>query len=390
MITTSSARSPQRRSWRRSVSSRSSPRRSWSGATPPSSPRPAVTDGPSLEISGVAKQFGRFPALNGVSLTIERGEFLALLGPSGSGKTTLLRVLAGLEQPDAGQVNLGDEDFLALSPRQRRVGMVFQHYALFRHMTVEQNIAFGLNVRPRAERPAKEDVRRRVHDLLGLIQLDGLGGRYPAQLSGGQRQRVALARALAIEPRVLLLDEPFGALDAQVRRDLRRWLREVHQRTGVTTVFVTHDQEEALDLADRVAVLREGSLAQLGRPQELYDHPADPFVYQFVGPTCRLDGVVENGRLLAAGWDTTAPKDIPDGKAVLMFRPGEVEIGPPEDDGLKAELLGVVRRGVDVRLECSVGGELLEVETDAGALPEVLSVGGLLTLKPLRPQAYPA
>jgi sulfate transport system ATP-binding protein len=325
-----------------------------------------------------------------VSLTIERGEFLALLGPSGSGKTTLLRVLAGLEQPDAGEVRLGDEDFLALSPRQRRVGMVFQHYALFRHMTVEENIAFGLSVRPRSERPAKEEVGRRVADLLGLIQLDGLGGRYPAQLSGGQRQRVALARALAIEPRVLLLDEPFGALDAQVRRDLRRWLREVHQRTGVTTVFVTHDQEEALDLADRVAVLREGSLAQLGRPQDLYDHPADPFVYQFVGPTCRLDGVVDNGRLRAAGWDTAAPKDTPDGKVVLMFRPGEVEIAPPDHDGLKAELLGVVRRGLDARLECSVGGELLEIETGADSLPPVLSVGGLLTLRPRRPQAYPA
>ncbi|HEX3917840.1 MAG TPA: ATP-binding cassette domain-containing protein, partial [Caulobacteraceae bacterium] len=217
---------------------------------------PLADDAEALQIRGISKSFGRYPALHDVSLGAADREFIALLGPSGSGKTTLLRVLAGLETPDAGEVRFGGEDYLALPARRRRAGMVFQHYALFRHMTVEANIAFGLKVRPRRDRPAGAEIKRRVIDLLSLMQLEGLGGRYPAQLSGGQRQRVALARALAIEPRLLLLDEPFGALDAQVRRDLRRWLREVHDRAGVTTVFVTHDQEEALDLADRVAILK--------------------------------------------------------------------------------------------------------------------------------------
>ena len=222
-----------------------------------------------LEIKSISKAFGRYPALKDVSLTAVDGEFLALLGPSGSGKTTLLRILAGLETPDAGEVNFNGEDFLSLPVRRRGVGMVFQHYALFRHMTVEQNIAFGLTVRPRASRPSREAITERVRELLDLMQLEGLGKRYPSQLSGGQRQRVALARALAIEPRMLLLDEPFGALDAQVRRELRRWLRQVHDKAGVTTVFVTHDQEEALDLADRVAVLKDGQLVQIGEPAKV-------------------------------------------------------------------------------------------------------------------------
>jgi sulfate transport system ATP-binding protein len=355
---------------------------------PTSSPRPAAPERPPLEIVGVSKRFDRFPALKDVSLTIQPGEFLALLGPSGSGKTTLLRVLAGLEQPDAGQVRLGDEDFLALSPRRRRVGMVFQHYALFRHMTVAQNIAFGLSVRPRAERPARDEVRRRVRELLQLVQLEGLDKRYPAQLSGGQRQRVALARALAIEPRVLLLDEPFGALDAQVRRDLRRWLREVHDRTRVTTVFVTHDQEEALDLADRVAVLKEGRLAQLGAPQALYDDPADPFVYLFLGPACRLPGVVQDGRLRVAGWETPAPAGAADGKAELYFRPDEAEIAAAGGDGLRAELIAASTRGLEARLECAIGGEVFELRAQTAALPAGLAVGRPLTVRPRRPQLY--
>ncbi|HRD28287.1 MAG TPA: ATP-binding cassette domain-containing protein, partial [Caulobacter sp.] len=218
----------------------------------------------SLTLTAVTKTFGRFPALRDVSFEVRPGEFLALLGPSGSGKTTLLRILAGLERPDAGAIGFAGEDLLALPARERRVGMVFQHYALFRHMTVADNIAFGLSVRPRATRPAAHEIARRVSDLLRLVQLEGLERRYPSQLSGGQRQRVALARALAIEPRLLLLDEPFGALDARVRRDLRRWLRRVHDETGVTTLFVTHDQEEALDLADRVAILRSGALQEVG------------------------------------------------------------------------------------------------------------------------------
>src|SRR5579862_6562956 len=258
----------------------------------------------SLIIDSVTKKFGRFPALNGASLTAPQGAFVALLGPSGSGKTSLLRILGGLEQADSGSVRFADLNWLDMPARERKAGFVFQQYALFRHMTVAQNIAFGLKVRPRADRPSTSEIRKRVGDLLDLVQLPGLDKRYPAQLSGGQRQRVALARALAIEPRMLLLDEPFGALDAQVRRDLRHWLREVHDRAGVTTVFVTHDQEEALDLADRVAILRDGKLVQLGKPQELYDPPASAFVYDFLGPSCRLPGVVEEGRLRIGDWVT--------------------------------------------------------------------------------------
>src|SRR5688572_12417035 len=206
--------------------------------------------------------------------------------------------------------------------------MVFQHYALFRHMTVAQNIAFGLKVRPRSERPSKSDIDARVADLLALVQLEGYGKRYPSQLSGGQRQRVALARALAIEPRMLLLDEPFGALDAQVRRELRRWLRELHDRAGVTTVFVTHDQEEALDLADRVAILKDGELIQLGTPNEVYERPATPFVFDFLGAGVQMRGRVENGRLLVADWESVAPKGAPDGDVVVYFRPDEVAFAP--------------------------------------------------------------
>src|SRR5580700_1933410 len=295
MTTTSWAPSRPPRSLPRSASSPSSPSQRSNGGTLVNTPALPRDEANALEIKSVSKSFGRYPALHEVSLAAKDGEFLALLGPSGSGKTTLLRVLAGLEQPDEGEVRFGGEDFLALPARRRRVGMVFQHYALFRHMTVAQNIAFGLTVRGRAERPARAEINRRVGDLIALVQLEGLDRRYPAQLSGGQRQRVALARALAIEPRMLLLDEPFGALDAQVRRDLRRWLRELHDRAGVTTVFVTHDQEEALDLADRVAILKSGRLVQLGAPQALYDDPASAFVYEFLGAACRLPARVASG-----------------------------------------------------------------------------------------------
>ena len=254
-----------------------------------------------IKIEHLRKRFGTFTALGDVTLDIRAGELLALLGPSGSGKTTLLRVIAGLEQPDGGRVLFDGEDATSLSVQARRAGFVFQHYALFRHLTVEENIAFGLRVRRGKQRLADAVIRARVAELLSLVQLDGLGGRYPAQLSGGQRQRVALARALAIEPRVLLLDEPFGALDAQVRRDLRRWLRELHDRTGLTTIFVTHDQEEALELADRVAILNRGRIEPLGSPAEAYDAPASPFVYSFVGAVNRLPAHWESGALHAAG-----------------------------------------------------------------------------------------
>ncbi|HEX8959338.1 MAG TPA: sulfate/molybdate ABC transporter ATP-binding protein [Solirubrobacterales bacterium] len=348
----------------------------------------AAAEGEALTIQGVTKSFGRYPALEDVSLAAADKEFLALLGPSGSGKTTLLRVLAGLETPDAGAVRFGGEDFLALPARRRRVGMVFQHYALFRHMTVAQNIAFGLRVRPRRERPAAKEVRRRVGDLLSLVQLEGLGGRYPAQLSGGQRQRVALARALAIEPRLLLLDEPFGALDAQVRRDLRRWLRDVHDRAGVTTVFVTHDQEEALDLADRVAILREGRLVQLGRPQDLYNDPADAFVFEFLGAACRLPGVVAEGRLRIADWETPAPAGAPSGPVQVFFRPDEVEFAPADGAGLAAEVRATVARGPDVRVDCVIEEASIELHAHGPLLPPGVAAGLSVRVKPTRPRIY--
>ncbi|MBS0363749.1 MAG: sulfate/molybdate ABC transporter ATP-binding protein [Proteobacteria bacterium] len=343
----------------------------------------------SLDIRNISKSFGRFPALNDVSLQARDKEFLALLGPSGSGKTTLLRVLAGLERPDAGEVRFGGEDFLSIPVRRRRVGMVFQHYALFRHMTVAQNIAFGLTVRPRRERPSKSETADRVADLLKLVQLEDLGGRFPAQLSGGQRQRVALARALAIEPRMLLLDEPFGALDAQVRRDLRRWLRELHDRAGVTTVFVTHDQEEALDLADRVAILKDGRLVQLGAPNEVYEHPADPFVYDFLGAACRLPGTVSDGRLTVADWETRAPKDAPSGAVEVFFRPDEVMFAPLDGSGLAGEVKAVVQRGPDARVECLIEGRLFELQARGPTLPNGVAPGLAVRVKPLRPHVYP-
>ena len=236
----------------------------------------------SLVIESVAKKFERYPALKGISLTAPPGSFLALLGPSGSGKTTLLRILGGLEFADLGHVTYQGEDWLLIPARERRAGFVFQNYALFRHMTVAKNIAFGLDVRPRRLQPPRAEIRRRIDELLSLVQLEGLADRYPSQLSGGQRQRVALARALAIEPRILLLDEPFGALDAKVRKDLRLWLRQLHSRLGLTTVFVTHDQEEALELADLIAVINDGRVEQLGPPAELRKEPATPFVAEFL------------------------------------------------------------------------------------------------------------
>ena len=236
----------------------------------------------SLTIDSVTKRFGSFDALKGVSLRAPQGAFVALLGPSGSGKTTLLRILGGLEFPDAGSVHFADLNWLGVPARARRAGFVFQHYALFRHMTVAQNIAFGLSVKPRRERPSRSEIGRRVEELLALVQLEGLGKRYPSQLSGGQRQRVALARALAIEPRILLLDEPFGALDAKVRKELRVWLRSLHEKLGLTTIFVTHDQDEAFAMADLVAVMNAGRIEQYGPASDVRAVPKTPFVLDFL------------------------------------------------------------------------------------------------------------
>ena len=246
-----------------------------------------------IRAQNVRKEFSRYPALNDVSLNIRSGELIALLGPSGSGKTTLLRVIAGLETPDVGSVLFDGDDATRRDPRHRGVGFVFQHYALFRHMSVFENVAFGLRVRPRDQRPAEDDIKRRVHELLSLVQLDYLGDRYPSQLSGGQRQRVALARALAVEPKVLLLDEPFGALDAKVRQELRRWLRRLHQEIHLTSVFVTHDQEEALELANRVVVMNEGKIEQDAAPGEVIERPATSFVSSFLGNVNLFHGRVQ-------------------------------------------------------------------------------------------------
>jgi sulfate transport system ATP-binding protein len=310
----------------------------------------------SLEISGITKSFGATSVLKSISLLAEDGEFLALLGPSGSGKTTLLRVIAGLELADSGTVTFRGEDLLAKPVRQRGIGLVFQHYALFRHMTAAQNIAFGIRSKPRKARPPEAKIRARVDELMQLVQLDGLGGRYPSQLSGGQRQRVALARALAIEPDILLLDEPFGALDAKVRRELRRWLRDLHERTGLTTIFVTHDQEEALELADRVAVMHEGSLEQVGAPEQLYHEPASPFVFEFLGESIRLPCTIDGDAAIISGARVPiiGPRPRDSGAAIAYARPGAMSITPGEGPGLAATVRDVSLAGQDARVECGV------------------------------------
>ncbi|MDQ0455178.1 sulfate/molybdate ABC transporter ATP-binding protein [Rhizobium paknamense] len=279
-----------------------------------------------VSIRNIRKEFGKFPALHGLSLDIGSGELIALLGPSGSGKTTLLRLIAGLEQPTEGQIFFGKEDASLKSVQERNIGFVFQHYALFRHMTVADNIAFGLKVRPKATRPPASEIRKRVSDLLDMVQLSGLEKRYPSQLSGGQRQRVALARAMAIEPSVLLLDEPFGALDAKVRKELRRWLREFHDRTGHTTFFVTHDQEEALELADRVVVMSQGKVEQVGTADDVYDRPNSPFVFSFIGESSHLPVTVKEGTISYLGQPIGIRDAGVEGEGTLFFRPQDVAL----------------------------------------------------------------
>ena len=274
----------------------------------------------SIEARSITKRFGEFVALKNVSLQIPAGELVALLGPSGSGKTTLLRIIAGLEHPDAGSVFFDEVETTDHSVQERGVGFVFQHYSLFRHMTVFENVAFGLEVKPRRERPPDEQIRARVNDLLKLVQLDWLATRYPSQLSGGQRQRVALARALAVEPKVLLLDEPFGALDAKVRQELRRWLRRLHDELHVTSLFVTHDQEEALEVADRVVVMNEGRIEQEGSPDEVYHRPANGFVYHFLGNLNLFHARME-GDQAYIGEPANGKGPKPDGTPMVYVRP---------------------------------------------------------------------
>jgi sulfate/thiosulfate transport system ATP-binding protein len=329
----------------------------------------------SIEVRGLQKKFGSVVVCDNLNLDIPAGELVALLGPSGSGKTTLLRIIAGLEVPDAGSVLFHGEDATNTDVRERNVGFVFQHYALFGHMTIFENVAFGLRVRGKATRPNENAIRKKVTDLLELVQLGAMASRYPHQLSGGQRQRVALARALAVEPKVLLLDEPFGALDAKVRKELRRWLRRLHDEVHLTSVFVTHDQEEAMEVADRVVVMNQGRIEQQGAPDEVYDHPATPFVLQFLG-----DVNLFHGRLgLAAG-------------EVGYARPHELEIlAAPEAGTLPATLSQTLTVGAHTRLEFRRPGDegFLDVEmlrADYLALRERLSlrVGTEVYLKPRR------
>ena len=348
--------------------------------------------GVDLRIEDIGKRYGSTAALDHVDLHIASGELVALLGPSGSGKTTLLRVVAGLLPADHGRVLFGERDATQLSLRERNVGFVFQQYALFRHMTVAENIAFGLRSRPRRSRPDRATIRRRVDELLALIQLPGLGDRYPEQLSGGQKQRVALARALAIDPTVLLLDEPFGALDAKVRVELRRWLRRLHDQTGQTTVFVTHDQDEALELADRVVVLRDGRIEQVGTPREIYEAPASAYVFDFIGRASVVGGTVSGGRFSVPGQSAAfAAEGLADGAARLYLRPHDAIVGAA-GEGLDARVAAVHQHADRVTLELDLAGQPRPLEVDLVATPgvQVPAIGDAVGVRLLRHRVYPA
>jgi sulfate transport system ATP-binding protein len=363
--------------------------------TPAQSPADVCHDsgGMGIEVSHVSKRFGTFAALNDVSFTVKQGELLALLGPSGSGKTTLLRIIAGLEAPDSGTVLFDGDDATRRDPRDRGVGFVFQHYALFRHMTVHENVAFGMRVRPRAHRPSDVEIRARVRELLALVQLDYLGDRYPSELSGGQRQRVALARALAVQPKVLLLDEPFGALDAKVRQDLRRWLRRLHADIHLTSVFVTHDQEEALELANRVVVMNEGRIEQDGTPEEVLEQPATPFVVNFIGNVNIFHGRVQDGRAVL-GPIAVAYPEHPHAEArdaAGYARPHELDISRDEDGGgLWAVVNDVRAAGAVVKIEAGDDdGRLIQVELGRDQYAHIRAiVGERVYIKPRRVRVF--
>lgn len=343
----------------------------------------------SIDIVNVSKEFGSYKALNNIDLKINTGELVALLGPSGSGKTTLLRIIAGLETSDQGKIYFDGEDNTGKVTQDRNVGFVFQHYALFRHMTVFENIAFGLRIRPHKKRPNKEEINKKVHELLSLVKMEGMANRYPSQLSGGQRQRIALARALAVEPKVLLLDEPFGALDAKVRKDLRRWLRRLHDEYHITSVFVTHDQEEALDVADRIVVLNEGKIEQVGTPEEVYDNPANPFVYNFLGNVNLFHGRVNNGKVQIGNIQLEAPEYLnkKDVKALSYARPHDIEIirESGREGFIKASTLFIRAVGpiVNVELKRADTDEYLEVELSKEVYKELnLKSGEEVYLRP--------
>ncbi|MFC7513403.1 sulfate/molybdate ABC transporter ATP-binding protein [Herbaspirillum sp. GCM10030257] len=349
----------------------------------------------SIEVRNINKRFGNFVALDNVSLSFPQGELTALLGPSGCGKTTLLRIIAGLEQPDAGQVFLDGQDASAHHVRERQVGFVFQHYALFKHMTVFENIAFGLRVKPRNLRPSEADIRQKVMQLLELVQLDWLADRYPPQLSGGQRQRIALARALAVEPRVLLLDEPFGALDAKVRKELRRWLRRLHDELHVTSIFVTHDQEEALEVADQIVLMNKGKVEQIGAPDEVYNHPSSPFVYGFLGNVNLFHGRVHEGVLDAGGVTLDAPDHVQaqDAKGVGFVRPHELEVDryTANAEGIVARLRRAHAIGplAQLELERADNQELIEAVISTERYTQLgFSEGETLVVRPKRLRVF--
>ncbi|WP_234189549.1 sulfate/molybdate ABC transporter ATP-binding protein [Shinella sp. NM-101] len=337
-----------------------------------------------IRLDNVVKEFQTFRAVHGVSLDIESGELVALLGPSGSGKTTILRMVAGLEYADAGAIYFGEENATDIPVRERGVGFVFQHYALFPHMTVGENIAFGMKVSRVKRTP--QAIEARVRELLDLVQLGGLKDRFPGQISGGQRQRVALARALAVDPRVLLLDEPFGALDANVRRDLRRWLRKIHDELGITTLFVTHDQEEALDLADRVVILNKGRIVQEGTPEAVCRNPADAFVMNFLGDANRLDADIRGGRAYVEDVAFEA-EGVADGGGQVLFRPADVT-WREDGEGIAAKIVRVIDRPDSRRVLAVTGsGQAVEFDT-APEFPHRKGEAGFIEIR--RPRVYAA
>ncbi len=317
----------------------------------------------SIEIRNLRKRFDTFDALKGINLTLKEGKLTALLGPSGSGKTTLLRIIAGLESADSGEVRFFGEDITRESPKNRGIGFVFQHYALFKHLSVFENIAFGLTVRPKSTRPSKEAIKEKVAELLKMVQLESLAKRYPSELSGGQKQRVALARALAIEPKVLLLDEPFGALDAKVRVDLRKWLRKLHDEISITSIFVTHDQEEALEVSDEIVIMNAGQIEQVGTPESVYEHPANPFVYGFLGNVNLFNARIKDGILHTESGD----------HETFFIRPHEISISlEPKNGASKGRILHYRILGEKIMLEVAIGSgaesQVLEAQIDKATL----------------------
>lgn len=349
----------------------------------------------SIQVDHVTKQFGAFTVLNDVNLHVQSGELIALLGPSGCGKTTLLRILAGLERPDRGRIFLHGTEVTDQRITERQVGFVFQHYALFRHMTVADNVAFGLTVKPRAQRPSASRIQEKVRELLTLVQLQAMANRYPSQLSGGQRQRVALARALAVEPKLLLLDEPFGALDAKVRKELRRWLRRLHDELHITGILVTHDQEEALEVADRVVVMHQGNVEQIGTPDEVYENPATPFVYQFLGDVNVFHGRLSHGRFVegADGISRALGDDLPNEQEVTFVRPHDLELSPsrtmPEQLEAMVQFVNAAGARVHLELESKESPGLIAVELTKERYRELkLQPGDVVFIYPKQLQVF--